>query len=95
MKTNNYCLSLVRRVSENAFGLLVNKFRCLHYVMPQEVKNVKLIVLACCILHNIIRDRYPHMHNQNMINMEDANHKLIPADWHGHICKYYIVLNLY
>ena len=80
----NYRLSRARRVSENAFGLLVNKFRCLHYVLEQDVKNVQIIIHACCILHNIIRSRYPRMHIRNMIDREDANHNFIPGDWRRH-----------
>ena len=80
----NYRLSRARRVSENAFGLLVNKWRCTHFVMGQDVKNVQLIVHACCILHNIVRDRYPHMHVRNMVDREDQNHVQIPGDWRQH-----------
>ena len=68
-------------ILENAFGRFVTKLRCLHYVMPQEVEFLQLIVHACAILLNIISDRYPCIHNQNMINSEDANHKLIHGDW--------------
>ena len=52
--------------------------------MHQEVKNLQLLVLACCILHNIIRDRYPRMHVHNMINREDVHHQLIPGDLRGY-----------
>ena len=75
----NYFLSRARRV------LVVNKFRCIHYVMQQDVvKNVQLIEHACCILHIIIRARYPRMHILNMIDREDVYRELIPGDWRRH-----------
>lgn len=52
----SYRLSRARRVVENAFGILANKFRVLLTPIYLEPSKVELIVLACTSLHNFIRD---------------------------------------
>ena len=49
-----YRLSRARRTIENAFGILSNLFRVLcMYLQPT---NATKITLACCVLHNILRN---------------------------------------
>lgn len=55
----NSKLSYARRVVENAFAILANRFRIFHRPMGQNLENVKAIVAACCILHNFIIDKTP------------------------------------
>ena len=76
----NYRLSRARRVVENAFGILANRFRCLLTTMPQRPETVTTIVLACCCLHNIMRLRYPALQNADL-DREDQNHQLVPGAW--------------
>nr|CAH7732150.1 unnamed protein product [Callosobruchus chinensis]CAH7765597.1 unnamed protein product [Callosobruchus chinensis] len=45
-----------RRVVENAFGILAQKWRMFFRPMEVSVKSVTLIVKTCCILHNFLRD---------------------------------------
>ena len=74
----NYRLSRARRVSENAFGIMANRWRCLLKPQEQNPKIVESIVSACCCLHNLCRIRYP---GNPPLDRDDGNHGLIPGDW--------------
>lgn len=76
----NYRLSRARRIVENAFGILANRFRAILGTMLQEPETVEDIVLACICLHNLMRIRYPAMQNPD-IEHEDAEHQLVPGQW--------------
>lgn len=51
----NYRLSRARRVVENTFGQLTQKFRIYNRRIHALPKNVDNIILATCILHNFIK----------------------------------------
>ncbi len=63
----NYRLSRARSVVENAFGILANRFRCLHRTLQQRSTVVTSIVLACVCLHNMLRELRP---NENPAEVE-------------------------
>ncbi|XP_015282731.1 PREDICTED: putative nuclease HARBI1 [Gekko japonicus] len=46
-----------RNVVDRAFGRLKARWRCLLLQMPVELRNVKPVVAACCILPNVCEDR--------------------------------------
>ena len=76
----NYRLSRARRVVENAFGILANRFRCLLTAICLKKKNVESVVLTACILHNLISYRkYGRMNVE--VDSEDANHQVVPGSW--------------
>lgn len=51
----NYRISRGRRAVENAFGILVNRFRVLSNPISLARDKVVLITQACCVLHNYIK----------------------------------------
>ena len=53
----NYRLSRARRVVENAFGIMANRFRVFQTTINLKPDKVESIVLAACCLHNYLRDR--------------------------------------
>lgn len=66
---------------ENAFGILAHRFRCLLKPFQQDTKNVESIVLAACVLHNLMRMRYPRLTNQLVDREDQDSHEVIPGAW--------------
>lgn len=57
----NYRLSRARRVVENTFGIMANRFRIFLTTINLAIYKVNNLVLCCCILHNFLRrhaDKY-------------------------------------
>ena len=52
----NYRLSRARRVVENAFGLLVARFRIFEKPIPLSLRTTEQVVKTCCALHNWLRE---------------------------------------
>jgi len=52
----NYNLFKARRLVENAFGHLKARFRFLGKGLHSHYKNNNGVILACCILHNILNE---------------------------------------
>ena len=55
----NYHLSRARRIVENVFEILVNRFRIFLSPILLSPKNVEIFTLACCTLYNFLRDKAP------------------------------------
>ncbi|KAB0805346.1 hypothetical protein PPYR_02316 [Photinus pyralis] len=54
-KIFNYRLSRARRIVENAFGILVSRFRVFEKPMSCLPSTVDKIIRTCCALHNWLR----------------------------------------
>ena len=76
----NYRISRGRRVVENAFGILAQRWQLLLTTMMQTPDNMKVIVEACVCLHNLMRMRYPALQNAQL-DVENDTHDLIPGLW--------------
>ena len=61
----NYRHSRGRRVIENAFGILVARWRTFLTSIQASVKNVEKYVLACLALHNFLRQTSNASYTQN------------------------------
>ena len=75
-----YRLSCARWVVENAFRIMSIRFRVLTTTQRHSPEVATLVTCSCCMLHNIIRARYPLM-QAPMLGREDQDHNLIPGAW--------------
>ncbi|XP_018395102.1 PREDICTED: putative nuclease HARBI1 [Cyphomyrmex costatus] len=64
-KIFNYRLSRARRVIENAFGILVNRWRIFRSTIIADVNTVEFIICATLCLHNFLRISELSIHSQN------------------------------
>ncbi|XP_014671660.1 PREDICTED: putative nuclease HARBI1 [Priapulus caudatus] len=79
----NYRISRGRRIMENGFGILAQRWQVLLGTMQQEPDTARLIVEACVCLHNLMRMRYPTLQNA-ALDYEDGYHDMVPGAWRQH-----------
>lgn len=68
----NYRLSRARRYIECTFGILTSKWRIFHSALQLNLKNAEGVIQACCVLHNIIREK-------EGISMEEEDETHLPS----------------
>nr|AAI24960.1 LOC100158389 protein [Xenopus laevis] len=79
----NYRLSRARRVADNAFGILSNRFRIFHTAINLSPSKTDSVVLACCVLHNFLcRTSGASYMPATMLDREDTEQSsFIAAEW--------------
>ena len=75
----SYRLSRARRVVENTFGILQQRWRIFSTTLLVRPRVVRLITICACLLHNLQLQRQPPQ-PQNL-DREDDNHNIIPGSW--------------
>jgi hypothetical protein len=55
----NYRLSRARRCVENAFGIMANRFRVMLHPICLRPEKVDGVILASCVMHNMLRTLAP------------------------------------
>ncbi|XP_061597942.1 uncharacterized protein LOC133461167 [Cololabis saira] len=78
----NYRLSRARKVVENAFGILANRFRVFQTTINiQDTAKVEDIVLSCCALHNFLRTESRDLYMAGIVDQEGPDHDTVPGRW--------------
>ena len=68
----NYRISRGRRVVENAFGILVSRFRVMMTTIELPPETVRDVVMTCVVLHNILRSQYQGQHGAQQPGDDDV-----------------------
>ena len=83
----NYRLSRARRIVENAFGILANRFRVFMTTIHLSPDNIESLVLASYVLHNYLRtksaDRYTPPGSFDKVNKDGT---VINGNWREDGC---------
>lgn len=79
----SYRLSRARRVVENAFGIMANKFCIFQSAINLHPQKVEKIVLACTALHNLLRREHPSFYTPTgSLDKENiADGVVTPGSW--------------
>lgn len=75
-KVYNYRVSRARRCVENAFGIMVNRFRVFTSPICLQPKKVDDIILACCALHNMLRTIAPNRYTVALDDTMDGSQSI-------------------
>lgn len=65
----NFRLSHVRRIVENAFGILTARFRIFRRPICLNIESTDKVILAACVLHNFLKQT----NNENQYTFENID----------------------
>lgn len=78
----NYRLCRARRLSENAFGILSNRFRVFLSAIERPPETIVEMILASCSLHNMLRRNHPKLYMPTgSVDNEDMNFEVVSGSW--------------
>lgn len=78
----NYRLSRMRRVTENAFGIWVNRFRVFTTQMYLNPDKATIITLAALVLHNMLRQLSRESYTPDgFIDFENESGNVVYGNW--------------
>lgn len=80
-KNFNYRLLRARRIIENAFGILVSRYRIFEKLLPFFPNKVEKIVKACCAMHNWARKTKVPVQVATVDIEDTENGNLIEGSW--------------
>lgn len=82
---HNYRLSRARRVSENAFGILVSRFKIFRQPIRTAPERVEKIALATAVLHNYLCENSLEFYAPpELLDREDiVNRRMVAGQWHN------------
>ena len=87
----NYRSSRIRRVTENAFGILVHRFRIFTSKILLSPEKVTTITLAAIVLHNMLRQKSRECYTPDgFLDSEDENGNSIDGSWRKDNCVDFI-----
>ncbi|XP_046686715.1 uncharacterized protein LOC124372373 [Homalodisca vitripennis] len=73
----NYRFSRARRIVENVFGILVARFGVFQKPINLRLDRITDVVLACCALHNFMRETSPNKYTPSECFDEESNGEII------------------
>jgi len=76
-----YCLFRARRTIENAFGILVSRWRILRSTIQCKEETTYKIVLAFVVLHNFIMSSNTQKYCPPQLVDQERNGFLVPGQW--------------
>ncbi|XP_073765400.1 uncharacterized protein [Danio rerio] len=81
----NYRLSRARRVVENAFGILANRFRVFRSTIGLEPEKVIKITMASLCIHNFLCERRSEAYTPPAFtDWENSEHAMVDGLWRSH-----------
>ena len=67
---------ILRGSSENAFGILISRFRVMVTTIQLPPETVTEVVFSCVVLHNILRSQYQGQHGGQQPGGDDEAERL-------------------